>query len=302
MLENVNFPSYDGRFTLRGFLFRPVHRGEGSPIVVMSGGYGDSAERLFPTAEGLVNAGLGVLLYEHRNTGISEGEPRLEIDPIAQVRDTSMAITFAQTLSGFDKERVGLFGTSFSGGHALAVAGSDKRVKCVVACNPWIAGYELVRIAGGLKAMEGFVGMVQQERANILIGKQPALMALGMREDDTSQRPSLFRDNSAMNYFAHNPMGEPATWRNEITVASLAYAMEYDVRSYAKRISPTPLLLMVAAADHTMPSVLGFEFYNSALEPKKLIVLPGGHYDAYMPEGSLRLVIESATEWFNSHL
>ena len=60
--------------------------------------------------------------------------------------------------------------------------------------------------------------------------------------------------------------------------------------------------MMVAAADHTMPAALGFEFYNDALEPKKLIVLPGGHYDADMPDGSLDLVIQSSAEWFRSHL
>ena len=116
MPEKDEFVSYDRLFKLRGFLFRPAEANGDAPIVIMSGGYGDSAERMFLTAKGLAKAGLGVLLYEHRNTGISEGEPRLEVDPIAQVRDISMAVTFAQTLPGFDKERLGLFGTSFSGG------------------------------------------------------------------------------------------------------------------------------------------------------------------------------------------
>ena len=92
MPENIEFNSYDGRFKLRGFLFRPLNGKSNAPIVIMSGGYGDSAERMFPTAEDLAKAGFGVLLYEHRNTGISEGEPRLEVDPIAQLRDMSMAI------------------------------------------------------------------------------------------------------------------------------------------------------------------------------------------------------------------
>ena len=94
-----------------------------------------------------------------------------------------------------------------------------------------------------------------------------------------------------MNYYANGPAGSPPSWKNELTMYSLSYALEYDVRQYAKRISPTPLLMMVAAADHTMPAFLGFEFYNEALEPKRLVVLPGGHYDAYMPDGSLDMVI-----------
>ena len=119
--EQIEFPTHDGRFTLRGSVHRPSGVGASVPAVVMSGGFADSVERMVPTAEAFARAGLRVLVYEHRNTGISDGEPRLEIDPIAQVRDMGMAVTFAQTVAGFDANRISLFGTSFSGGHVLAV-------------------------------------------------------------------------------------------------------------------------------------------------------------------------------------
>jgi len=48
---------------------------------------------------------------------------------------------------GFDPDRITLWGTSFSGGHVLAVAGFDKWVKAVVSQAPWIAGYE-IRVLG----------------------------------------------------------------------------------------------------------------------------------------------------------
>ena len=65
------------------------------------------------------------------------------------VRDYRNAITFVQTLDGVDPERIGIWGTSYSGGHVLVVAAVDRRVRCVVAQVPTISGWQttLRRIA-----------------------------------------------------------------------------------------------------------------------------------------------------------
>jgi hypothetical protein len=83
-------------------------------------------------AEVFVKDGLGVLVYDNRCFGASDGEPRQEIDPMAQVRDYQHAITFARTLPEVDKDRIGIWGTSYTGGHVLIAGAIDKRVKCVV--------------------------------------------------------------------------------------------------------------------------------------------------------------------------
>jgi hypothetical protein len=41
-----------------------------------------------------------------------------------------------------DPARIGLWGTSYAGGHALVLGATDKRVACVVAQVPTISGYE----------------------------------------------------------------------------------------------------------------------------------------------------------------
>ena len=51
--------------------------------------------------------------------------------------------------------------------------------------------------------------------------------------------------------------------------------MEYDPGSYIDRVSPTPLMMVVAAGDVLTPSDLAFEAYEHALEPKRLVMLPG---------------------------
>ena len=57
---------------------------------------------------------------------------------------------------------------------------------------------------------------------------------------------------------------------------------EYEPGTYIGRISPTPLLMVVAREDHLTPAHLAIDAYERAREPKKLVILPGGHFDAYV--------------------
>jgi fermentation-respiration switch protein FrsA (DUF1100 family) len=67
-------------------------------------------------AEVFAEAGLGALVFDNRNFGASGGEPRQEIDPWEQVRDYRDAITFVETLPETDADRIGIWGSSYSGG------------------------------------------------------------------------------------------------------------------------------------------------------------------------------------------
>ncbi len=60
------------------------------------------------------------------------------------------------------------------------------------------------------------------------------------------------------------------------------------------RVSPTPILLIVALAD------LALAAFERALEPKRLVTIPGGHFDAYL--GQFARSSSAATEWFSEHL
>ena len=83
-------------------------------------------------AEVFAAGGLNVVVFDNRCFGASDGEPRQEIDPWAQVRDYRHAITYASTLPEVDPRRIGIWGSSYSGGHVLVVAAIDRRVKAVV--------------------------------------------------------------------------------------------------------------------------------------------------------------------------
>ena len=77
--------------------------------------------------------------------------------------------------------------------------------------------------------------------------------------------------------------------------------MEYEPGTYIDRVAPTPLLLVVAAGDVLVPAELALEAYERALEPKKLVILPGGHFGAYTGP-DIELSSGSARDWLGQHL
>ena len=57
--------------------------------------------------------------------------------------------------------------------------------------------------------------------------------------------------------------------------------MTYEPMSPIARISPTPLLMVIASEDVITPTVEEKQAFERAGEPKKLVVVPGRHFDAY---------------------
>ena len=103
---DVEFAVSDGT-VLRGRHYRPAGDRR-APVVVMSHGFGVVLQMaLPPVAEAFADAGLGVLLYDHRNLGASDGEPRQEVDPAAQLADARDALSVAQGLPGADPAQIG---------------------------------------------------------------------------------------------------------------------------------------------------------------------------------------------------
>jgi fermentation-respiration switch protein FrsA (DUF1100 family) len=144
--------------------------------------------------------------------------------------------------------------------------------------------------------------MLHAEQQRLLQGEKPSLSTLGRRTDDPSEGFALFTGDEGYDYLMNGPVGVPDTWQNSFTTRSLAYALEYDVRPLAARVSPTPLMMILAREDHDMPIELGLEFFQAAHEPKELVLVPGGHYDTYLPQGSFGQVTDAAIRWFQTHL
>lgn len=274
-----------GGVTLRGWLYLPEGAAGPAPAVVMAHGFSAVKEQhLDRFAEVFATAGLAALVFDNRNFGASDGEPRQEIDPSAQVRGYRHAVTFARTLKEVDRERIGAWGTSFSGGHVLVLGVTDRRVKCVVAQVP----------ATGASA--GALRRTRPEGKARKAGRPAAMIAVV--SEDESVRCAL-PGREAWEFFEGTRKRAPA-WRNEVTPRSPEMAREYAPGLYAARIAPTPLLMIVARADSLAPADLALAAYGRAREPKRLVMLAGGHFAPYLE--AFDQASAAAREWFLAHL
>ncbi|TCP88231.1 hypothetical protein C8J31_10384 [Rhizobium sp. PP-CC-2G-626] len=298
--EDIAFCADNG-VTLRGWVLTPGTPGP-HPAIVMTPGFSSSITRLEVVANAFVARGFGVLLYDQRTCGRSDGEPRQDVDPVAQDRDMLMAISFVDQHPALDSERIGPWGSSFSGANALAVTALDRRVKAVVSQVPFISGYDQFVLANGQGGLAAINGMVNEDRKNTINGAEPGRVALVRLPTDPADQFVLFEDQADYDYLVGGPDGPAEGWINSVTVRTTARALAYDVRQFMRRISPTPLLMVVASDDQTTPPSLALEAYEAALEPKKLMMIRGGHYGVYWPHLSRDLVTAAAADWFEEHL
>jgi hypothetical protein len=244
-----------------------------------------------------------VLAYDHRNFGDSDGEPRQELDPWVQVRDYRNAITFAQTLDGVDPDRVGVWGSSYAGGHALVVAAIDRRVGCVVSQVPTISGWESTLRRIPPQALAGQRRAFDADRLERFLGRAPKMVPMVV--DPAAGGAASHASADAWEFFTgRNAPSEDQwrfrKWRNEITLRSLELYSEYEPGSFIERIAPTPLLMVVGDRDAVCPTDLALAAFNRAGEPKRLALYPGGHFSAYTDQ--FERASGAAAEWFAEHL
>ena len=222
--------------TLRGWLYMPDRGARPFPIVVMAHGFSALKEMgLDQYAEVFARAGLAALVYDNRNLGASEGNPRFEIDPIAQMRDYRHAITYAQTRAEIRPDRIGVWGTSYTGGLVLMVAALDRRVKCVVSQVPFISGYETMIQVMPLEERKQFYDRVQTERLSLAAGNPPSLVAVCT--NDTS-KPIDAPGRRTYSYFQSFMQQDRLNWENKVTLRSLDLRLEYEAMPFVARVSP----------------------------------------------------------------
>ena len=284
--------------TLRGWHYLPPKSKKRVPTIVMAHGFSAVKEMyLDKFAEAFVDAGFGALVFDNRNFGASDGELRQEIDPWEQIRDYRHAITYATTLKEVDADRIGIWGSSYSGGHVIVVGAIDRRVKCVVGQVPLVSGHRNARRIVRADFVGAVGGMFDQDRANRYAGKPPAMIPV---VDADPMAASALPTPDSYTWFTETGNTRAPSWINEVTLRSVEMFWEYEPGAYLPYVSPTPVLIVVARGDVLCVSDLAIEAFENAREPKKLVILPGGHFDAYVAgfEGAST----AATEWFVEHL
>ena len=286
----------DGDVALRGWLFVPDMPGP-RPAITMAHGYAGIREHgLDGFARVFADAGFVVLVHDHRGFGASDGQPRFDVDPWRQIADWRFAISFLESRPAVDADRIGLWGTSYAGGHALVLGATDRRIKAVVAQVPTISGYEqsLRRVAPDQVAALEASFVVDDRRQ--FAGEPPATQLIVSADPAT---PAAYHSQEAVAFY-NQPVPEGVAWENKVTVRSTRAARMYEPGQWVSRVSPTPLLMIVGLTDTITLTDTGLAAYERALAPKKLVTIPGGHFDAYLSD--FQTTSGAARDWFVEHL
>jgi len=283
---------------LHAWLFRPEGFAGPRPAISMAHGFAGLKDRgLRGFAERFAKAGCIVLVHDHRGFGLSGGRPRGDIDPWRQIADWRRVISYLEKLEGVDVDRIGLWGSSYAGGHAMVLSATDPRIKVVVCQVPTISGYaQSLRRVNAEERRVIEMRFIDDDRAQ-LSGLPPAVQQL------VSTNPNVqaaYRTQAMIDYHNHFPLEAGVDASETVTLRSTQRAWMYEPGLWVTRIGPKPLLMVVASKDATTPVDLALSAYEQAHEPKKLVILDGDHFDTYVR--TFEVASSAAEQWFVEHL
>lgn len=284
MFHIVEFPSEGA--TLRGRLY--FHQNVSQPVVIMAHGFSATINGMVAEkyAEVFYGAGFAVLLYDHRNFGMSDGEPRQEINRWVQARGYRDAIDFVAALPGIDKDRIALWGDSMSGCEAIIVGAIDERVKAVVVQVP---------ACGDKMPLHDPDGSLFESIKEIFLHRRDVQGMVESTEGplpvvsfDQISTPSLLTPLTAFHWFIQYGARYGTNWENRATVVVPKTPAPFHPFLCAPYLKAA--LQMVIAIEDEMPganSSIARKVFERAPQPKELIEMDGGHFGLLYYPGKL---------------
>jgi len=263
-------------------------RGKKLPTIIMSHGWGGQASLLRPDAIAFARAGYLVVTFDYRGWGASDGriiatkplptgdgrssmtvevrELREMVDPHDQLCDLMSVIHWIQAEPECDTTRIGLWGTSYSGGHVVYGAAKDHRIRAVVSQVPALDS----RLVIGTEEERKRTFEDATKRARGEIGYPPP----GIRE-------------------VGNLKGGPIR-EKMMRYAPVELAGDADEKC--------AMLFIIAEKEELFDNKdHAIKAYDLVVGPKKLVTIPGiTHYGVYLQ--ARKRCQDEAIAWFDEHL
>jgi dienelactone hydrolase len=273
---------------LSGNLFFPenIKEGDKLPAVILCHGWGGLRAHLNQAyAPHIAAAGYVVLTFDYRGWGDSDcrlvlkekmpewdknGEAvvrvqaiRALVDPADQTEDIFNCIDFIVGEPNVNTDQIGLWGTSYGGGHVLYIAAHDKRVKCIVSQVP----------------------SMDSRGIPLYLEKSP--------QKENTQRARGEIEPVPQGFTAFNLPGTPYVSR----------MANYAPVEFASQLKVPMMVIVAEKEELMDNNVHGLLAFNRAKDsvPARYEVMNGlTHFDIYA-KGRIK-AINLAVEWFNEHL
>jgi len=277
VITEVSFLGVRG--VLRGRLYS---HDEPRPVVVMTHGFSATAFGMAVDryAEVLHAAGLAVLLYDHEGFGRSDGDRGI-ISRWLQLKGYERAIAFARAHEGVDASRIALWGDSFSGAVAIAVAAFYPAISALVvqvpACGTQFGDEDADD--SQFMALSQFARTVDPTTARV--GDPQPVVGI-----DPDAAPPLLTDPTARAWFGDYGTRPGSTWRDEARMASLRAPAPFTMSVVAPHVS-CPSLWVVAEDDAMAGAEPDVSIAACAAAGGELMRVDGGHFGLLYDESEL---------------
>jgi dienelactone hydrolase len=280
--EDIWFNSGSDRIS--AWLYRPASDGD-TPLLVMAHGLGAvRTMRLDAYAERFSAAGYACLVFDYRNFGDSEGQPRQLLDIGMQLQDWTAAVAYARTLSSIDKHRIGLWGTSFGGGHVIATAARLPGIAAVIAQCPFTDSIASLSRLSPL-VIARITALAMRDLVGTQLGRPPVMVHTVANPGEVA----LMNAPDAYPGFLKLAPDE-ASVRNEVAARIGMKILPYRPGRLTSKVA-CPILFCVCESDSVAPS--GPTLRYAATAPRGEVKLyPEGHFDIYVDDAFERVVAD----------
>jgi len=263
------------------------------PVIVMANGFCGERDMLMPAyAERFARAGFATLAFDYRYWGDSGGLPRYDVVAEDQVDDYLSAIAWVRSAGEVDGSRVAVWGTSFSGAHAVTVASRDHRVRAVISQVPGLAPpkHHHRLYAGG--ALWKLVRLAFMDKKRLKKGEERIYIKAYGEEGEFSFMPGAAG-------FVTQGVPEESDWPNLVTPGMLLDADEYHPLRYARDVE-SPTLFIVAEQDAYVGNKGAYKAADR-IGDARVESIDVGHFEFYTGE-SFERSVELEVEFLRQRL
>lgn len=290
--KDVTFYSDDVACFARIFYPKNFDPDGKTPAVVCAQGWTGFADTIHKYGNRFAEKGLVAMTIDYRGWGESDGfvtmidrvktaddqrfteaETKIRIKrtrllPMEQVEDIRNAISYIQGEPGVDPERIGIWGSSYAGGHVLTTASVDPRVSAVVSQVTGLNGYGQPK------------------------GPLPYTKA--------ETQDAIARARTGQGREFTTGFSTP----RKVDVETQRLSKEYRPYHYVEHIPESVAVLFLLAGNEELINNerAGKAAYEIVKGPKKLVEYPGiGHFDIYI-EDNFEKASNEAAAWFRKYL
>jgi dipeptidyl aminopeptidase/acylaminoacyl peptidase len=240
--------------------------------------------------EALTAAGFGVLVFDYRGFGESEGDREI-VSPAYQLQDLVNAVTYLTTREDVDSDAIGVFGTGGTGGgNAVLLLAVDDRVRAAVSQVPVADGRDwLHRMRPEHEWLSYLAALDADRRDRVLTGKGRLIHP---REEIMVPTPERRTTTVKADVDDLIPTA--------VSLRSADEILQYRPIDAAASLTK-PLMTIAVEGDATTPTDHAVGLHEAARGAKCLIMQRHTtHYAAY--DRYWTVVTPRIVQWFDTHV